>query len=242
MTLLISILAQAADDHKNANWDVDKKLSETKNITDHHAFVHPFLSHMGMPEGVGEISTRVMSVEDRNAGVAEGTYGFHIESGIFDRLGIHLRNDGVKKHKKTEMMLQYVVLNANDGLSGISLFAEIEFPTGSTSSNRVEGLYGVSFTYLWKSVLITNSSIHYNPDEKEVEWEIAFVGRLTDKIFPVLEFSGKNTQDMSRASGLLAWKFKIPENNSIGVAYQVPVTTPREFDSQLMLQAEFNFH
>lgn len=229
---------------ENSAWDVENKAADMTEATtsDHHTFVHPFLAHMGMPDGPGEVSARVMSVEARNAGVAEGTYGFHIEAGIIDNLGLHLRNDAVKTHSKTEMMLQYAVIKSADGLSGVSLVAEIEFPTGSTASNRIEGLYGISFAYVWAPILAVNSVVHYNQDKKEVEWEIAFVGRLTEKIFPILEFSGENSQDMSLATALFAWKFKIASGNSLAVAYRVPITTPRDFDSQLMLQAEFNFH
>lgn len=240
--LLINSLTMADEGQHSSGWDVEKQASSTTKAGDHHAFVHPFLAHMGMPEGPSEVSVRLMSVEERNVGVAGGTYGFHFEVGIIDRLGLHLRNDAVKTHSKTEMMLQYAVLKSNDGLSGISLVAELEFPTGSTLSNRTEGLYGVSFAYLWVPALAINSTIHYNPDEKAAEWEIAFVGRLTEKIFPVLEFSGENTQEASLTSALFAWKFRVPDNNSLGVAYRIPITTNREFDSQLMLQAEFNFH
>lgn len=227
---------------ENLAWDVDAAAKGPTTSGDHHALVHPFLAHMGMPDGPGEVSVRVMSVEERNAGIANGTYGFHFEVGMADRWGLHLRNDSVRTHKKTEMMLQHAVLRSNDGLSGISLIAEVEFPTGSTLNSRAEYLYGISFAYIWAPVLAVNSTIHYNPEEKMVEWEIAFVGRLTEKIFPVLEFSGDVGQDMSSTNALFAWKFKIPNGNSLGVAYRMPITTLREFESQLMLQAEFNFH
>src|SRR3989344_507830 len=129
----------AKSEHEHTEWNVDKVAAETSEAvaaSDHHALVHPFLVHMGMPDGPGEVSARVMSVEERNVGVASGTYGFHIEAGIVDRLGLHLRNDSVRTHSKTEMMLQYAVLRSDDGLSGISLIGELEFPTGSTLNNR----------------------------------------------------------------------------------------------------------
>ena len=247
--MLINSLAIASDNkHKSAEhtdnsvWDIEKQVKTADAPAgNHHSFVHPFLAHMGMPDGPGEISARIMSIEERNAGIASGTYGFHIEAGIVDRLGLHLRNDAVKTHSKTEMMLQYAVLKSNDGLSGISFIAEMEFPTGSTSNNRIEGLYGISFAYLWIPVLAVNSVIHYNPNEKMVEWEISFIGKLTEKIFPVLEFSGDMDQSMSSANALFAWKFKASNDSAFALAYRVPVTTPREFDSQLLLQAEFNF-
>lgn len=242
--LLISLWTMANEGEHASGWDVKKQASYATDsrVDGHHALVHPFLAHMGMPDAAGELSVRILSVEERNNGMASGTYGFHIETGIVDRLGLHLRNDGVKTHTKTEMMLQYAVLRSDDKLSGISLVAEIEVPTGATSNNRIENMFGASFAYLWIPTLAVNSTVHYNSDDKKVEWEISFAGRLTEKIYPVLEFSGETDQEMSSRSALFAWKFKIPNNNSLGLGYHIPITTEREFDSQLILQAEFNFH
>lgn len=150
----------------------------------HHALVHPFMAHMGLPDGPGEISARVTSVEQRVDGSASGTYGFHIESGIVDGLGLHLRNDAIKFNPSTEMMLQYAVWRTPSKLSGVAVFGELEFPTGSTTDNRANGVFGVSGAYLFVPILAINSTIHYNPREKMTEWEIAFVSRLTKKYIP----------------------------------------------------------
>lgn len=243
---MIGLLTWANENEHSSKWDLEKHADTSKktssSVNNHHALVHPFLAHMGMPDEAGELSVRMMSVEERMNGAASGTYGFHIETGIVDRLGLHLRNDGVKNHSKSEMMLQYAVLRSEDKLSGVSLVAEIEVPTGSTSNNRIENMFGISFAYLSVPFFAVNSTIHYNSDDKKVEWEISFVGRLTEKIYPVLEFSGETDQEESLRSALFAWKFKIPNNNSLGLGYHFPITTVREFDSQLILQAEFNFH
>lgn len=245
--MLISSLALAHEDAPSvpgaahAELDPDKSVNSAPMAANHHALVHPFLVHMGMPDGPGEVSARIMSIEERNAGVANGTYGFHIEAGIVDRLGIHLRNDAIRTHTATEMMLQYAVLRSDDGQSGISLIGEVEFPTGSTVDNRTKGLYGISFSYSRIPLFAVNSVVHYNPVEKMVEWEISFVGRLAKNIFPVLEFSGENSQDMTASNALFAWKFKIPNDNAIGVGYRLPLTKEREFESQLILQAELGF-
>ncbi len=227
--------------HEHSELDLEKSVSAAPMANNHHALVHPFLAHMGMPDGPGEINARIMSIEERNAGVASGTYGFHIEAGIIDRLGLHLRNDSIRTHSATEMMLQYAVLRSDDGLSGISVIGEVEFPTGSTADNRTKGLYGISFAYLQIPIFAINSVVHYNPVEKMVEWEISFVARMTQKIFPVLELSGVSGQDMSFANALFAWKFKIPNDKAFGVGYRLPITKVREFESQLVLQAEFGF-
>ncbi len=221
--------------------DPDQAVNAAPMVSDHHALVHPFLTHMGMPDGPGEVSVRIMSVEERSAGVASGTYGFHIEAGLIDRLGLHLRNDAVRTHTATEMMLQYAVFRSDDGQSGISLIGEVEFPTGSTEDNRTQALYGISFAYLQIPLFAINSVVHYNPVEKMVEWEISLLGKLTQNIFPVVELSGESGQDMSSTNILLAWKFKIPNDNALGVGYRLPITKEREFESQLLLQAEFGF-
>ena len=227
--------------HERSELDLEKSVNSAPKAIDHHALVHPFLAHMGMPDGPGEVSVRIMSVEERNAGLASGTYGFHIEAGIIDRLGLHLRNDAIRTHSSTEMMLQYAIFRSDDGLSGISAIGEVEFPTGSTEDNRTQGLYGISFAYLRIPFFAVNSVVHYSPVEKMVVWEISLVARMTHKIFPVLELSGESGQDMSFTNALFAWKFKIPNNNAIGVGYRLPITKAREFESQLLLQAEFGF-
>lgn len=208
----------------------------------HHAFVHPFVAHMGMPDEPGEISLRLMSLQERNIGSVSGTYGFHVEAGIADRWGLHLRNDKVSSKKMTEMMLQYAVLRSDSGENGLALIGEVEFPTGPTTDNQNKHLFGVSFAYLWAPIVSVNSVVHYDPQEKMVEWEIAFVSRLTEKIFPILEFRGEASKDMSLANALFAWKFKAQENSAFGLGYQVPISKDREYDSQLILAAEFNFN
>lgn len=240
--LLTSSLALAHEtksesDTKHAH--ADEGSTEAEVTDGHHAFVHPFVAHMGMPDEPGEISIRLLSIAERNEGMANGTYGFHLEAGIIDRLGLHLRNDGVATHARTEMMLQYAVIKS--GENGVALIGEIEFPTGATTDNQNKFLIGVSFAYYWESILSVNSVAHYSPQEKMTEWEIAFVSRLTEKIFPVLEFRGESDKDMSMANAFLALKFKIPNGNALGLGYQVPISTTREYDSQLIAEVEFNF-
>ncbi len=233
--MLTNSLAHASEGHSPGK-EVSSNVKD-----DHHALVHPFLAHMGMPDSPGEVSVRLNAIEQRESGARAGTAGFHLEAGVFDRLGLHLRNDGVAISSKTEMMLQHAIYRSDYGISGISLIGEIEFPTGATTDKKNEYLFGISFAYTWDAILSVNSVIHYSPEEKMTGWEIAFVTKLTEKIFPVLEFRGESGAGMSKTNGLFAWKFKITSDNSIGLGYQVPLTTSRDYDSQLIAQAEFNF-
>lgn len=217
----------------------DEGVVMTAPASGHHALVHPFVAHMGMPDEPGEISVRLMSITERNAGMANGTYGFHLEAGVAERLGLHLRNDSIATHNNTELMLQYALLKS--GENGIALIGEIEFPTGPTTDNQNKYLSGLSFAYYWNSILSVNSVVHYNAPEKMTEWEIAFVSRMTAKIFPVLEFRGEAMKAMSTTKALLALKFKLPQGNAIGLGYQIPISTIRDFDSQLISEVELNF-
>lgn len=235
-------LTQVSIAHENE--DVETKNSRVEKVTtmnDHHAFVHPFLTHMGMPEGVGEVSTRITSVEQRINGESSGTYGYHIEAGIIDRLGIHLRNDAVKFNESSELMLQYAVLRSESGVNGISLIGELEYPTGPTTKTS-KGAFGVSFAYVLVPLLAINSVTHYFPSNKMIEWEIAFVSKITEKIFPVLELSGEKMKDeKSIVNALAGLKFKIGNGHALGVGYQVGTTGVRDYNSRLLLQADLSF-
>jgi hypothetical protein len=237
--VLFNSLGQAHEEaeHKHAESDQEKVAQPN----DHHAFVHPFISHMGMPDSPGEVSTRINSFERRTDGESSGTYGFHIEAGIFEKLGLHLRNDGVKTHENSELMLQYALLKSSSGLSGLSLIGEVEFPTGPTKEKTM-GLFGISFAHQVATILAINSTIHYSPKKEGVEWEIAFVTPVTEKIFPVLEANGEVMKGGKTITNILGGlKFKIPNGHALGVAYQIGIPNHRDFNSQLIVQAELNF-
>lgn len=236
LALILSAMGHTNEAH--SHWDLDKATP----VNDHHALVHPFLTHMGMPDGPGEMNTRITSVAQRSDGSVSETYAFHLEAGIVDRLGLHLRNDAVKFNKSSELMLQYAVLRSDSGLSGVSLIGEVEFPTGPTTEKATEGV-GVSFAYVLLPVLAINSVVHYIPRNKLTEWEISFLGKLTEKIFPILEANGEKMKgEASIVNALFGLKFKIPDGHALGVGYQVGTTGTREYNSRLLLQADLSFH
>lgn len=236
VAFILSSMGYANEAH--SNWDLDKVTQPN----DHHALVHPFLTHMGMPDNPGEMNSRITSVAQRSDGLVSETYAFHLETGIVDRLGLHLRNDAVKFNKSSELMLQYAVLKSESGLSGVSLIGEVEFPTGPTTTTTTGGV-GVSFAYILLPVLAVNSVVHYIPRDKATEWEISFVSKLTEKIFPILEASGEKMKgEASIVNALAGLKFKIPDGHALGVAYQVGTTRVRDYNSRLLLQADLSFH
>ena len=240
LVLLPIVLAFVTSSVAQAHGDEEK--TDEGAMKSHHELVHPFMAHMGMPDEPGETSLRVTSMQERNGQGSTGTYAFHIEAGIIDRVGLHLRNDGVGTRKNTELMVQYAVLKSESSSDGLALIGEVEFPTGPNAENRGRGLLGISFALTPVSVIGINSVIHYGPEQKMIDAEIAFVGRLTKTLFPVFELRGESSPgDMTTANSLFACKFKVTPENTIGVAYQIPILMARDYDSQLLMQAEFNF-
>ncbi len=237
--LTLSQVSMAHGYEDNASPHSESEKVEAMN--DHHAFVHPFLTHMGMPEGAGEVSTRITSIEQRKNGESSGTYGYHIEAGIVDRLGVHLRNDAVKFNESSELMLQYAVLRSESGINGISLIGELEYPTGATTETS-KGAFGISFAYILIPIVAINSVTHYFPSNKMIEWEIAFVSKIAEKIFPIFEVGGEKMKgEKSIVNALAGLKFKVANGHAIGVGYQVGTTGVRDYNSRLLLQADLSF-
>jgi hypothetical protein len=92
---------------------------------------HPFLTHEGLPDAVGRVSTRATGLATRADGSSQGDFGFHLETGLTNNLGLHIRSDEFLRSRRSEAMLQYAIFKSADGESGIAPIVELEFPTRS---------------------------------------------------------------------------------------------------------------
>ena len=81
---------------------MDKKastLAEKKGMPagdpgmDEEEVTHPFLTHMGVPEGVGVYNLRLAGLATRADGATKGDFAFHFETGLTKFIGLHVRND-----------------------------------------------------------------------------------------------------------------------------------------------------
>jgi hypothetical protein len=202
--------------------------------------VHPFFTHMGMPEAVGHSALRLSGVATRENGDTSGDAGFHLETGLAERLGLHIRNDRVSHNAHTEIMLQYAAIRSQDGMSGFSPFVEVEIPTHE-GEQHTYALFG--FSTMWSTHGFQfNQSLEYSPVEKALEGSFSIVGKVGQRLFPVVEFifaaaEGAKPQD-SMIGGL---KYRINKNTVLGIGYQVPVTEAREFNHQVLLQMDFEW-
>jgi hypothetical protein len=202
--------------------------------------VHPFFTHMGMPEAVGHSALRLSGVATCEEGRTRGDAGFHLETGLAERIGLHIRNDRVSNNAHTEIMLQYAAIRSRDGMSGFSPFVEVEIPTHE-GERHTYALVG--FSTMWSTHGFQfNQSLEYSPEEEALEGSFSMVGKVGQRLFPVVEFimaaaEGAKPQN-SMIGGL---KYRINRNTVLGIGYQVPVTESKEFTNQVLLQMDLEW-
>jgi hypothetical protein len=105
-------------------------------------FVHPFLTHMALPDPPGEMSLRVTPFQERFDGIVEQDLGIHLEAGLLRNLGLHIRSDGIKTSPYSEVMLMYSFLHDASLSKGMSVFGQVSLPTGPVESNALKYLLG----------------------------------------------------------------------------------------------------
>lgn len=199
---------------------------------------HPFFTHEGLPDAVGSYSVRLSGLATRSDGSSKGDFAFHLETGLTDTIGLHIRSDEFLQGRRTEVMLQFVAWKSQDGESGFAPIIEFEVPTRSGGGKPATS---VGFTSkLANSTLAFNQALHFDPAEKSTEFSAAVVWRATEQFSPVVEFLRMAGRDKPTIVNLLAGlKYRLPGGSLIGVAYQRPVTGARELSSQLVVQLEF---
>ena len=201
---------------------------------------HPFFTHMGMPEGVGVYSLRLGGLSRREDGGNTGDFAFHFETGVTDSIGLHVRNDNFRDMPRTEVMFQFAVGKSRDGMSGWGPLIEFEIPT-RPGGDRIETLVGAAAT-LANPGAAFNYVVHYNPRMDMVDGSGALVVKLGTRWFPVMEVLGSAGADERPVMTLLAGlKVQVNKVVVLGFAWQVPVTSNKEFSSQLVFQPDFGW-
>jgi hypothetical protein len=199
---------------------------------------HPFLTHEGLPDAVGRVSTRATGLVTQADGSTRGDFGFHFETGLTNNLGIHIRSDEFLKSRRSEAMLQYAIFKSANGESGIAPIVELEFPTRS-GGGKARVLVGFTSKLAGKNFAI-NQVVHYNLSEHAVEASAALVLRATDRIYPVVEVLGEGGRDIPTIVNMLAGvKYRVHGSVLVGLAYKRPISSARDISSQFLLQLEF---
>jgi len=201
---------------------------------------HAFFTHMGLPEGVGVFSLRVLGIATRTEGKSDGDFAFHLETGLTKNIGLHIRNDRFRTNEKTEAMFQYTALVSEDGMSGFAPIIEFEFPTRSGAS-RVNTLVGFT-TSLGAPRWAFNQVLHYDPREDMIDASASIVLGASRTVFPVLEVLGDGGQGRSTVVNALAgFKVRLQDWLIGGVAIAIPITGFRDYSSQVAFGPDFEW-
>jgi hypothetical protein len=238
---LMTVLAVAFNFSAMPSFAQQTSESGMSDMTMKDMFVHPFLAHMSLPDPVGEVSFRVTGYRTRMNGMTQGDYAVHIETALFKRLGLHLRADGIRYEEFSEIMLQYTVLADKGSHNGVAVFGQLSVPTGMVNSEQYKGLFGASARLTARNFMVWDGNIHYDPKDKMVEFENAFVFRASESLYPILEIRGQTDKEMTMAYLMPALKFKINDRSAMGVGFQAAILDNRDYDTQALLTYDFAF-
>jgi hypothetical protein len=199
-------------------------------------FVHPFLTHMALPDPPGTMSLRATAFQQRQDSTVGQDLGLHFEVGLLRNLGLHIRTDGIKTASYSEVMLMYSFLHDASYSNGLSAFGQMSIPTGpGVKSNALKYLFGLSGRITAPKIMVIDADIHYNPADKMAEYEGSFVFRASKLLYPELELRGEITERSTSLYSLIGLKFRIADEMTIGAGIQTAVSREREYDTQALL-------
>ena len=199
-------------------------------------FVHPFLTHMALPDPPGTMSLRLTAFQQRTDSTVGQDMAIHIEAGLLPNLGIHIRSDGIKTSPYSEVMLMYSFLHDATYSKGLSVFGQISIPTGpGVKSNALKYLFGFSGRLTAPKIMVIDANMHINLADKMAEYESSFVFKASKMLYPELELRGEITEHETSLYSLIGLKFRIADEMAIGVGIQTAITTAREYDTQALM-------
>lgn len=197
-------------------------------------FVHPFLAHMALPDRVGEVSLRLTPFQERLGAMTSSDIAFHVEAGLFTNVGLHVRNDALSHSPYSEVMLMYSFLHDSQMSRGISVFGQISIPTGPIESNTYKGLFGISARETVPHLLVIDANVHFNPEDEMAEFEGVFVFKASEVFYPIIEIRGELMENDTSVYSLMGLKFKVADEIDWGIGVQFPISTVRDYDTQML--------
>ncbi len=198
---------------------------------------HPFFTHMGMPDPVGNYSLRVPLTATEVDGKTQADFAFHFETGLSKTIGLHIRNDRFLNDTHSEIMFQFVAIKSKNGMSGFCPIIEFEVPTHK-GVKRINTLVGFTTAFVRPSFSF-NQVLHYGPAEDNLEGSAAVVYRISNGVFFVVEILGEKVPSESAALNMLGGvKVSVGKYLTLGIGYRLPVTDNRSFSSQYVFSPD----
>ncbi len=228
----------------------------------HHAMAHPFFAHMGLPDGPGEANVRLTGMGRFGHDKLGPDAAFHIEAGLVQRVGIHVRSDAIwntamdgshdaksadEKEKGggegTEAMVMVSVLQSEDATRGLSIFAQLGWPSFvEIGDDPITGAFGISGRYMASNRFLMDANVHLAPSAEEVgvAYEVEFMVRPFGELFAIIENRG-HYENLKFSTFLLpALKYRFG-TTALGMGVQFPLTSNAPYDAQAMLQLDVGF-
>lgn len=226
---------------RNMKMEKNQPMKEDTMGMNMEEVAHPFLSHMGVPEGVGVYSLRLSGLFTNNVNKNDGDFAFHFETGLTDFIGLHIRNDGFLDRQHTEVMLQFAAFRSENKMSGVSPLIELEFPTKQGGDRHINVLVG--FTTAWaNSRMAFNQAFHYSPREDSYEINASVVVRVGGRFYPVVELFSEAIPGEKPLINLLGGvKMKVNDKLMLGIGLQSPVTDAKDYTWQLLFQPDIEW-
>ena len=196
----------------------------------------PLFLHTGIPYDPGKMNIRFTTFHSQLDGVPTDGTGIHIEIGVMDRLGLHIRNDHIQDGT-TEIMLQMALLLSDDRKEGLSFILENAV---SAPSNEANSVFMTGFTatkMIWADPM--NFSLQFDLKNNGVEFESSYAHYLTPDIDLILEV---HSDSMSAGTFTnvsydeVGVRYKLAQSLSVAIATRAPLSADRDFDTSTELQ------
>ncbi len=214
--------------------------NDKMQMGEQYEMVMPFFTHMGMPQAFGTHSLSLSGLRTSAGGRSTPDFSFQYMCGLSDRLGVNFRSDEFTTGNEAEVMFQYAAIRSMDGMSGISPMLEIEFPTRRSGSG-VKTVIGFSSALAQKHGTF-DGAFHYNLFERKFEGSIAYVCQTMPSFFPIVELIGTaELREMPTLDILAGPKFRTGKNSMVGIAYQTPISSRKDFGSRFILQFDLKW-
>jgi hypothetical protein len=196
---------------------------------------------MAMPLEVGSFNLRAALLPTQMDGKTTTEFNVQFTTGLSKVVGLFLGAEGAFDGPTLEAMFQFLVWKSKNGMNAFSPIIEFEFPLAKDAERKVYTLVGFATT-ISNSKIAFNQVLHYSPLEDLAEGSISLVAKVSNRIFLVAEISGVTQKGEGPIFNLLGGvKIKLNKNFMIGIGYQHPLTSNREFSSQYIIQPDISW-
>lgn len=224
----------------NKDTSVVKKKA-MKEMQDQMMLPMPFFTHMAMPLEVRSFNLRAALLPTTSDGKTSTEFNVQFTTGLSKTVGLFLGAAGAFDGPTLEAMFQFLVWKSKNGMNAFSPIIEFEFPLAKDAKRKVYTLVGFATT-ISNAKIAFNQVIHYSPLEDLAEGSVSLVAKASNRIFLVAEISGVTQKGEGPIFNILGGiKLKLNQHFMIGIGYQLPVTTNREFLSQYIFQPDISW-